>query len=121
MQSTADTSSVQYANKVATLSLAFWVMKICATTVGETAGDILSMTWDIGYAASSIILLSLFVIALTLQLRAQLSSDALLDGDPRHEHGRHDDLGLHGPHARARLCGRLDDLGQHPDRAWIAA
>jgi uncharacterized membrane-anchored protein len=34
-------------------------MKICATTLGETAGDLLSMTMNVGYAISSIILISL--------------------------------------------------------------
>lgn len=58
-------------NKVPAVTLAFWVMKICATTLGETAGDLLSMTMRIGYAASSIILLSVFVAALTAQLRAR--------------------------------------------------
>jgi len=43
-------------------------MKICATTLGETAGDLLSMTMNVGYAISSIILLSLFVVTLTIQL-----------------------------------------------------
>lgn len=31
-------------NKLPQITLAFWVMKICATTLGETAGDLLSMT-----------------------------------------------------------------------------
>jgi uncharacterized membrane-anchored protein len=35
--------------------LAFWVMKICATTLGETAGDLLSMTLSVGYAVNSVI------------------------------------------------------------------
>jgi len=46
----------------------FWVMKIAATTLGETAGDLLSMTLGIGYAASSITLLSAFLVAVGLQL-----------------------------------------------------
>jgi uncharacterized membrane-anchored protein len=57
-------------NKVAQVTLAFWIMKICATTLGETAGDLLSMTLDVGYAASSLILISLFIVTLVLQLRA---------------------------------------------------
>lgn len=57
-------------NKVAGITLAFWVMKICATTLGETAGDLLSMTLEVGYAASSLILLGLFAVALFAQLRA---------------------------------------------------
>jgi len=35
-------------NKVAQITLAFWVMKICATTLGETGGDLLSMTMNLG-------------------------------------------------------------------------
>ena len=59
------------ANKVARVTLAFWIMKICATTVGETGGDLLSMTLKIGYAASSLILISFFVLTLVLQLRSK--------------------------------------------------
>lgn len=43
-------------------------MKICATTLGETAGDLLSMTLNVGYAVSSIVLISLFLVALSAQL-----------------------------------------------------
>lgn len=43
-------------------------MKICATTLGETAGDLLSMTLNIGYAVSSVILLSVFFATLVIQL-----------------------------------------------------
>ncbi|WP_291852431.1 hypothetical protein [Lutibacter sp.] len=54
--------------KVAEVNLIFWIMKICATTLGETAGDMLSMTFNIGYGLSSIILISLFIISLISQL-----------------------------------------------------
>lgn len=57
-------------SKVAHVTLAFWIMKICATTVGETGGDMLSMTLNWGYLASTLLLLSLFVVALVAQLRA---------------------------------------------------
>ncbi|MGE4072040.1 MAG: hypothetical protein AB7E72_12790 [Lysobacterales bacterium] len=43
-------------------------MKICATTLGETAGDLLSMTLNVGYAASSVILIALFLISLSAQM-----------------------------------------------------
>lgn len=56
------------ANKVAEVTLLFWVMKICATTLGETAGDLLSMTLDLGYAASSTALLGAFLAVVALQL-----------------------------------------------------
>jgi uncharacterized membrane-anchored protein len=65
------------AGKVATVTFAFWVMKICATTLGETGGDMLSQTMNVGYAASSIILISLFLVALILQLRAKSFHPAL--------------------------------------------
>jgi uncharacterized membrane-anchored protein len=55
-------------NKVAQVTSVFWMMKICATTLGETAGDLLSMTMGIGYAASSLMLLTAFGLSLGLQL-----------------------------------------------------
>jgi uncharacterized membrane-anchored protein len=55
-------------NKVAAVTLSFWIMKICATTLGETAGDLLSMTLAVGYALSSVILLAGFALALLAQL-----------------------------------------------------
>jgi len=58
-------------NKVPAITLSFWVMKICATTLGETAGDLLSMTLHIGYALSTLLLLAIFVATLTAQLTAR--------------------------------------------------
>ncbi len=58
-------------NKLPAVTAAFWVMKICATTLGETAGDLLSMTLDVGYAASSLILLTVFAVTLAAQLAAK--------------------------------------------------
>lgn len=55
-------------NKLAAITLSFWIMKICATTLGETAGDLLSMTLNIGYAISSMVLLSFFFVTLFIQL-----------------------------------------------------
>ncbi len=55
-------------NKVAQVTFSFWIMKICATTLGETAGDLLSMTMNVGYTLSSIILISLFFVTLVMQL-----------------------------------------------------
>lgn len=58
-------------NKVARVTAAFWVMKICATTLGETGGDLLSMTLNIGYAVSSLLLVGIFAVVLGVQLRAK--------------------------------------------------
>src|SRR5262245_35221425 len=55
-------------NKLPKIAAAFWVMKICATTLGETAGDLLSMTLNVGYATSSLILLTVFAVTLAAQL-----------------------------------------------------
>lgn len=55
-------------NKLPAITISFWIMKICATTLGETAGDLLSMTLHIGYAISSMLLLSFFLVTLFIQL-----------------------------------------------------
>jgi len=64
-------------SKVARVTFLFWVMKICATTLGETAGDLLSMTLDVGYAISTVILLGVFIATLVLQLRSRAFHPAL--------------------------------------------
>ena len=64
-------------NKVARVDLAFWVMKVCATTLGETAGDLVSMTLGVGYALSSTLLLGVFFVSLLAQLRARAFRPAL--------------------------------------------
>ena len=55
-------------SKVPEATLIFWVVKILATTVGETGGDALSMTLNLGYAVSSLIFLAFFVITLSAQI-----------------------------------------------------
>ena len=55
-------------NKVAQVSFYFWIIKICATTLGETAGDLLSMTMNVGYGLSSVILIGFFLISVVVQL-----------------------------------------------------
>jgi uncharacterized membrane-anchored protein len=57
-------------SKIPPVTFAFWIMKICATTLGETAGDLMSMTFNLGYAVSSLVLIALFAAALTSQLLA---------------------------------------------------
>lgn len=55
-------------NKVAQITLLFWLMKIVATTLGETLGDYLSMTLNLGYFTGIIITLVFFLIVLSIQL-----------------------------------------------------
>ena len=58
-------------SKLPALTFLFWVMKIAATTLGETAGDLFSMTMHIGYLVSTIVLMSGFVVVLIGQLVAK--------------------------------------------------
>ena len=58
-------------NKVAEISLLFWFMKIVATTLGETLGDYLSMTLQLGYLTGIYITLIFFLIVLSVQLTAK--------------------------------------------------
>lgn len=46
-------------------------MKISATTLGETGGDLLAQTLNVGYAMSSLLFLSVFLLTLTVQLRSK--------------------------------------------------
>ena len=57
--------------KVPEITAAFWIMKICATTLGETAGDLFSMTLNIGYTLSSLLLMGVFIVLLQMQLHAK--------------------------------------------------
>ena len=55
-------------NKVPAVTLAFWVAKTFATTVGETAADYLNQTFNLGLTVTSLIMASLLVVALIVQL-----------------------------------------------------
>jgi len=55
-------------NKLPQITISFWIMKICGTTLGETTGDLLAQTMKVGYATSSAILLSFFFATLVIQL-----------------------------------------------------
>src|SRR5437763_15197469 len=58
-------------SKVPQVTLMFWVVKICATTVGETGGDALSMTLKLGYAVSTLIFLAFFIVTLGAEVVAK--------------------------------------------------
>lgn len=55
-------------SKVARVTAIFWLIKILATTLGETGGDALSMTLNLGYAVSSLIFLVFFAVVLAIQV-----------------------------------------------------
>ena len=57
-------------NKVPAVTLIFWIVKIMATTVGETAADFLAFNLKLGLTNTSLLMAGLLVVALLLQLRA---------------------------------------------------
>lgn len=57
-----------FVNKLPQITAAFWLMKIAATTLGETGGDWLSMTVNVGYLLSTLIFFGIFLVALGSQL-----------------------------------------------------
>lgn len=57
--------------KVPAVTLGFWIIKILATTLGETAGDTISMTLDWGYLAGSAIFLAILLVLAFIQIRAK--------------------------------------------------
>lgn len=57
--------------KVPELTLGFWLIKIAATTLGETGGDAVSMSMNLGYLLSTVIFTALFLVAVTAQVRAK--------------------------------------------------
>lgn len=61
---------MKHLNKVAPITLLFWLMKVLATTLGETLGDFISMTLNYGYVIGIAITLGIFVTALFIQLNA---------------------------------------------------
>ncbi|MEP6990317.1 MAG: hypothetical protein ABJA80_05240 [bacterium] len=58
-------------NKVPAVTLVFWIIKIFATTVGETAADVLSTTFNLGLVMTSVVMAVLLTIALIVQFRAR--------------------------------------------------
>src|ERR1700684_687414 len=58
-------------SKVPAVTLGFWVIKIAATTLGETGGDTVTMTMNLGYLTGSIIFLSALIVFVVLAIRAR--------------------------------------------------
>ncbi len=58
-------------NKVAEITLLFWLMKVIATTLGETLGDFISMTLNLGYLTGIGVTLVFFFVVLSVQLTAK--------------------------------------------------
>ena len=58
-------------SKVPEVTLVFWIIKIAATTLGETGGDAVSMSMNLGYLIGTIIFAAVFLIAVTAQIKAK--------------------------------------------------
>jgi uncharacterized membrane-anchored protein len=59
------------ASKVPEVTLLFWILKIAATTLGETAGDAVSMSLGLGYLVGTAIFAATFALAVAIQIRAE--------------------------------------------------
>jgi uncharacterized membrane-anchored protein len=68
MQNEGQFTGKQMLSKVPQVTFAFWLIKICATTLGETGGDALSMTMEVGYAVSTVIFFGIFIATVAAQV-----------------------------------------------------
>lgn len=64
-------STDQVLAKVPEVTLGFWIIKVAATTLGETGGDTVTMSMNLGYLVGTLIFATLFLLAVTGQVRAQ--------------------------------------------------
>jgi uncharacterized membrane-anchored protein len=58
-------------SKVPEVTLIFWIIKVAATTLGETGGDAVSMSMNLGYLIGTTIFATIFVVAVTAQISAK--------------------------------------------------
>lgn len=58
-------------NKVPEVTIYFWIIKVLATTVGETAADLLSTRLNLGLTITSYVMSAVFILALIFQVRAK--------------------------------------------------
>ncbi|WP_369391369.1 hypothetical protein AB5J72_29965 [Streptomyces sp. CG1] len=70
MTTTKSVTTKSVMKKLPEVTLAFWIMKIAATTLGETAGDLFAQTLKLGYFLTTIALFLVFVVTLVVQLRS---------------------------------------------------
>ena len=63
--------------KLPQVTALFWVLKTIAVTLGETSGDLLGITFGLGYATAAIVVAVYFIAAVTVQVRAHRFRPAL--------------------------------------------
>lgn len=56
--------------KVPEVTLLFWIIKVAATTLGETGGDAVSMSMNLGYLTATVIFAAIFIVAVGVQIAA---------------------------------------------------
>src|SRR5260370_23459482 len=66
-----DRVHTERASKVPEVTLGFWVIKILATTLGETGGDAVTMSMNLGYLAGTAIFAGIFAVAVAAQISAK--------------------------------------------------
>jgi len=66
-----DTAKQEIISKVPEVTLIFWIIKILATTLGETGGDVVSMSMNLGYLVSTGIFAVIFIVAVIVQVSAR--------------------------------------------------
>ena len=66
-----NTATDQALSKVPEVTMIFWIIKIAATTLGETGGDAVSMSMHLGYFVATAIFASVFVLAVVAQIKAR--------------------------------------------------
>ena len=69
-QDSDDSKLNQVISKVPEVTICFWIIKILATTLGETGGDSVSMSLGLGYLVSTIIFAAIFIVAVVAQIIA---------------------------------------------------
>ena len=70
MNRLAEIDSKQVLSKVPEITLLFWIIKIAATTLGETGGDAVSMSMGLGYLLGTALFAAVFLAAVAAQIRA---------------------------------------------------
>src|SRR2546425_6136869 len=68
---TMDVEKQDILSKVPEVTLIFWIIKIAATTLGETGGDAVSMSMNLGYLVATAIFAAIFLVAVVAQITAK--------------------------------------------------
>jgi uncharacterized membrane-anchored protein len=71
MSTTENASANVQLGKVAQVTPGFWIIKIAATTLGETGGDAVTMSMNLGYLTGTVIFATLFLLAVSAQIWAR--------------------------------------------------